>query len=86
MIDTFLLIFTLGIVMYICGRAVLLDRELPWFPPLSKPGQGRPTDVGWRRPATSRTDASARAAEASVPSLASAAGWKRRPRDRQASR
>jgi hypothetical protein len=31
MIDTSSIIFSLGMVIYIIWRAVLLDRQLPWF-------------------------------------------------------
>ena len=31
MIDTLAIVFSLGMVIFIAGRAALLDRQLPWF-------------------------------------------------------
>lgn len=46
MIDSALLMFSIGMVVFVCWRAVLLDRKLPWFPPLAQPDQDGPAPAG----------------------------------------
>lgn len=36
MIDTAVILFSLGMVAFIVVRATILDRKLPWFPPPSE--------------------------------------------------
>lgn len=48
MIDTLLIVFSLGAVICVSVRAILLDRALPWFPPVSRPSAGKPAVAGLR--------------------------------------
>lgn len=60
MIDTVVMLFCLGMVVFINARAVMLDRLLPWFPPLSKPDLNTPPPPGPARrtaPAAARPGA-----------------------------
>lgn len=53
MIDTAVILFSLGMVAFIVVRATILDRKLPWFPPpseadpsASEPGTSGPGTSG----------------------------------------
>ncbi len=42
MIDSLTIVLSLGLVMYIVVRAVILDRERPWFETIGQPDESAP--------------------------------------------
>lgn len=48
MIDTAVILFSLGMVAFIVVRATILDRKLPWFPPASEADPGTSPPAGAR--------------------------------------
>lgn len=50
MIDTAVLLFSLGMVAFIVVRATILDRRLPWFSPPSEADRPTPPPAEVQRP------------------------------------